>query len=846
MKLLDGANRRSSRPLYLGGSFFIAITIIAAWLAIRDLHGERIVDETKDTKNLAVVLAEQTARAIQAVDLVVQETQAMVLAAGVTHADQFRLRMGTEEVHHFLLDRLHSLPQTNSFALIDDAGKIVNFSRAWPVPVVDASDRDFYGYLREHNDPGAFIGVPVVNKVSGAWVIMLTRRVSGPSGEFLGIVAGVVEARYFEDFYRAISTNEGESVSLFSRDGTLLARHPHLEGMIGEKISAESLWYGYVADGGTYRTPGYVGGVPRIVSVQPIREYPLAVTVGISEDVALAPWRRQSIMIAVSALGAVVGFVILFRALASQFRRLEHQTSELAQTAEALRESESRFRDFALTSSDWFWEQDADLRFCRFSDVSNKPEIQSEFYLGKTRWEMAGGGVTEEQWAVHKQDLAARRPFRAFRYQRIRSNGVVRHLSTSGNPVFDRAGTFQGYRGTGTDITADVEAEARLRESEERFRQLFEAASDWFWETDADLRLTYVSDNFEQITGRSTRSSLGKRRDEYGDTTIDPEGWREHMAALEARRPFRDFVFRVKQAAPDGRASWSKVSGVPVFGPDGRFRGYRGAASSATAQVEAEVRRRELEAQLMHSQKLEALGTLAGGVAHDLNNTLVPIMALSKLALDELPESNPVRTDIETIIRASERARDLVKQILAFSRKQELLKQEVDLALVTREALCMLRASLPATIKIVEEISEVSPLFGDAGELHQVVVNLVTNAAQAIGGHVGRIKVSVWEDCKTQPSPHTGEAGPAVCLSIADTGCGMDQATIERVFEPFFTTKRVGDGTGLGLSVVHGIVTGHGGKIAVRSIPGEGSEFTLSLPALDQYKTKSPIQTAAA
>jgi hypothetical protein len=157
-----------------------------------------------------------------------------------------------------------------------------------------------------------------VNKVSGAWVIMLTRRVSGPRGEFLGIVAGVIEARYFEDFYRAISTDEGEAVSLFRRDGTLLARQPHVEGMIGTKVAVQSPWYASVADdGGTYRTPGYIGGVPRIVSVQPLREYPIAVTVGISEDVALAPWRRQSIMIAVSALGAVVGFAILFRALYS-------------------------------------------------------------------------------------------------------------------------------------------------------------------------------------------------------------------------------------------------------------------------------------------------------------------------------------------------------------------------------------------------------------------------------------------------------------------------------------------------------------------------------------------------
>jgi signal transduction histidine kinase len=208
----------------------------------------------------------------------------------------------------------------------------------------------------------------------------------------------------------------------------------------------------------------------------------------------------------------------------------------------------------------------------------------------------------------------------------------------------------------------------------------------------------------------------------------------------------------------------------------------------------------------MHSQKLEALGTLAGGVAHDLNNTLVPILALSKLALDEIPEDSAVRGDIETIIRATERARDLVKQILAFSRKQDLVKQEVDLARVARDALQMLRPSLPSTIQIVDEIREAPLLLGNAGELHQVVVNLVTNAAHAIAGDVGR--VTVWLRGSSQ---HLELADHFARLSIADTGCGMDEATIGRIFEPFFTTKEVGEGTGLGLSVVHGIVARHGG-----------------------------------
>jgi signal transduction histidine kinase len=189
----------------------------------------------------------------------------------------------------------------------------------------------------------------------------------------------------------------------------------------------------------------------------------------------------------------------------------------------------------------------------------------------------------------------------------------------------------------------------------------------------------------------------------------------------------------------------------------------------------------------------------------------------------------------------SERARDLVKQILAFSRKQELIKQEVNLTRVAREALQMLRASLPATIQIVEEISEVPPLFGDAGELHQVVVNLVTNAAQAIGGETGKITVSLGATSGT-----AGEEGSVIRLAIADTGCGMDRATLDRVFEPFFTTKGVGQGSGLGLSVVHGIASGHGGTITVRSTLGEGSEFTLSLPALARSNTMAPAENAAA
>ena len=235
----------------------------------------------------------------------------------------------------------------------------------------------------------------------------------------------------------------------------------------------------------------------------------------------------------------------------------------------------------------------------------------------------------------------------------------------------------------------------------------------------------------------------------------------------------------------------------------------------------AELRQKETERQLLHSQKLEAMGTLAGGIAHELNNALVPVLALTKVTAGRLPEGSRERKNILKVHGAAERARDLVRQILAFGRKQPSEQIWFDLAAVVRETIGLMRSTLPTTIEIAEQVAEVPMLFGDPGQLHQAIVNLMTNAAQAIGDKHGRIIVGL-DPVKGNPE--------GVCLSVEDTGCGMDEATALRIFEPFFTTKNVGDGTGLGLSVVHGIVNGHGGRIEVKSKAGAGTRFEIYLP----------------
>jgi signal transduction histidine kinase len=241
-----------------------------------------------------------------------------------------------------------------------------------------------------------------------------------------------------------------------------------------------------------------------------------------------------------------------------------------------------------------------------------------------------------------------------------------------------------------------------------------------------------------------------------------------------------------------------------------------------TAIKRADEQQRRLKAleQMYRSQRLEALGTLAGGVAHELNNTLVPVVALIKLVSRRLLDGSRERSNLEAVTQARERARDLVKQIVAFSRKHELRREVFDLAEVALEALSLLRASIPSNVRLNQAGTPRMPLRGDPGQLHQVIVNLVTNAAQAIAEAQGTITVELRED----------DDDGHMRLSVLDTGCGMDEAAETRMFEPFFTTKVVGQGTGLGLAVVHGIVTSHGGCLHVESTPGRGTRLEVVLP----------------
>lgn len=261
--------------------------------------------------------------------------------------------------------------------------------------------------------------------------------------------------------------------------------------------------------------------------------------------------------------------------------------------------------------------------------------------------------------------------------------------------------------------------------------------------------------------------------------------------------------------------------------------------SARLARDEEYRERKKAEDQLLQAQKMEAIGTLAGGIAHDFNNILSAIIGYTELTLIDPELTSSLKENLSEVVRAGERARQLVSQILAFSRQMENRMAPVPIHLIVREAIKLLKATLPATITVRATIGTFAQALADPGQIHQVVMNLCTNAFHAMREKGGRLEVELTEAEVSEEDSDPDqpiEPGSYLRLRITDTGIGMDETVRQRIFEPYFTTKRKGEGTGLGLSVVYGIVQSHHGKVTVTSQTGQGSTFTVYLPKLETSK----------
>jgi PAS domain S-box-containing protein len=369
-----------------------------------------------------------------------------------------------------------------------------------------------------------------------------------------------------------------------------------------------------------------------------------------------------------------------------------------------------------------------------------------------------------------------------------------------------------------------------LQRSEARYRQIIDTAYEGVWLTDSDANTLFVNGRSAELLGYTSEELLGR-------------SWFEFVAA-SSRAVARELVQRTQNSSQqvellfrrkDGSQFWAIVAASAVRNEQGAPIGMLGMLTDIT-----ELRKAEFA--LRQSQRMEILGTLAGGIAHDFNNLLAAISGNLALVVGDLPERHAVQNWLSEIDVAVRRATDLVRQILTFSRHQESRPQPLRLETVTDEAVQLLRATLQGGIQIETHYApELPEVLADPTQLHQVVMNLATNALFAMEKSGGTLSIraeSAIEDARKTAGATELRGGTYVKLEVSDTGVGMDASTLERIFDPFFTTREPGSGTGLGLSVVHGIVEGHQGAIEVRSKPGAGSCFSVYLPAVTRPRVE--------
>ena len=420
----------------------------------------------------------------------------------------------------------------------------------------------------------------------------------------------------------------------------------------------------------------------------------------------------------------------------------------------------------------------------------------------------------------------------------MRELSTVQGLRANGE-IFPMEASISQFESSGRKLFAAIvrdESERQKMEDELHMAQAqlvsaLEAGGMGHWSWDIPSDSIDWSDPVLKIFGR-TREEVADKRAGTFLSFLHPEDRPRIQNALDAAvRDGSEYDVEYRNNRPDGALQWIAARGRLERDAQGRPLRLTGVCMDVTA-------RKRLEESLLQSHKMEALGTLAGGVAHDFNNILMAISGNAQLAMSDLPADHPLQQTLATIEKASGRATNLVRQILAFSRQQAPARVVMPLQPEVEEAVKLLHATLPARIEIRAEYAAGTPLVSaDPTQVHQILMNLGANAAHAMGESSGRLELRLEGIIISSDPAHAAAGlseGAYARLSFKDNGCGMDKATLARIFEPFFTTKGVGKGTGLGLSVVHGIMKNHGGAVTVYSEVGKGTIFRLYFPAAEQ------------
>ena len=952
--------------IWIVGLLLALLSLLYTGIIIQNSRRDAIEHARTDMRGLGIVLADQTSRYVQTLDLLLQQAQSDIQELGIRTPDEFRHLLQGGDIGRLVVARLVNPPQGPGIALFDAEGAPLNTSQPSP-PTLNIADDEYFQQLRDYRHSDLVISEVSTRYGTGGKAFFIGRRISGPDGAFLGAIVTMVNIDGMYDFYHAIDNQRRLTVTLRRGDGSVLVRYPATGG-IGQAEPPSMSWFELVTrGGGAYSAPDDPTAAHAIMSVNPAPRYLLVLDVAAPEEIMLQPWHDQAVYVMTAGGAFAVALMAIFGLIGRQIRRQTEQNATLSRAMAMLRENEARLRDFSDLASDWFWEQDADLRFTAVGSGAPLEAAEPGSAIGKLRWEVNVTNHDAESWQNHRQLLLAHQPFRDFRFDRTDKNGQVHHLSISGVPVHDQAGVFTGYRGIGHDITAQIEAEQELREAKEHaeraealLQDAIDSVTEGFVISDADGRQVMCNEGYRRLyqfqTGAlwapgGTNESIvrqGLANGRYPETTGHDQEWlddwlrrslevpssmerpltggrcllmtkrrmrnggiamllvditalKQAQAALrdsEARleraqeiaqigsweldvatgdfvwssqlyrmhgRPFDfkptresigsgfhaadlqprlDWIadlaagrqrepIEIRNRRPDGEERIHLIEGRPVVDPDGVIRRIMGTTQDITE-------RRQIERALAQSQKMDALGQLTGGMAHDFNNMLGIIIGNLDL-LKPLLGANVMADELCAEARdGAVRCAGLIRRLLAFARRQPLRPEQTDVNVLVGDVCRLLGRTLGEQVTLALDLdATLWPVQVDAAQLEAALINLATNARDAMpkGGQLTFATRNARLDAAYTVQHPDATAGDYALIEVSDTGTGIPREIVNRIFEPFFTTKAPGKGTGLGLAMAFGFVRQSGGHLTVYSELGLGTTFRLYLPRGDGGET---------
>ncbi len=754
------------------------------------------------------------------------------------------------------------------------------------------ADRPWFKRVMETRD--FVIGEYVLGRISGRPLVVLAYPVLDHRGEITTVLSIGLNLAWVSKTVRKSELAEGMTLTFVDSDGTILLRFPDPEKLVGKDMHEEFLIRIMLTRGeGTEEGVG-LDGKPHLFGFTSLGKGVEAIHMGVSipKAMAFAEVRQRTLqgiilLLLVAAIGLVGGWFISGLFVLSPVRRLLHMTKQLAagdlairsgppyvpgeigqlayhfdmmadslerreaernRAEEALKESEERFRAIFEQAAVGVGQFETETgRFLRlnqkYCDI-----------IGYTREEMAETTFME---ITHPDDLQQsldniqrlkRGEIRESTFEKryIRKDGAVIWVNLTTSAMWGLGEKPNYHIAVVQDITGHKKIEEALQESEKKYRTILRDMEEGYYEVDLAGNFLFFNDPMPKSGGYSRDELMGTNYRDYMDEETAKVVYKLYNQVYTTGTPVKGFEWKIRRK--DGTESYLEASIFLKRDSKGNPMGFRGLVRDVTQRKKQEEERRQLEAQLLHSQKMEAIGRLAGGIAHDFNNLLTTILGYSDLVMTALGRDNPLYGDMEQIMRSGKRAASLTRQLLAFSRRQIIQPVVLDLNRVIRDMKKMLGHLIGEDIQLVTTLrSDLWKVRGDPGQIEQVIMNLAVNAKDAmpLGGKLTIETANVDLD-DGYARNHGVEVipGPYVMFAISDTGTGMDKDTQAKIFDPFFTTKEKGRGTGLGLSTVYGIVKQNHGFIWVYSEPGEGTTFKIYLPRAEETETLRKEKTS--